>query len=501
MADIYKSVHENQLRNRLQILHVIDVDSANISKAFAQDIKKAKDSAKEEKIRKVMKEFKEGTLKSSSGELVTDRKQAIAIAISEAENIEKSDDADSDNSEESIEKSKKANIGDIHIWGGKRYKKISNEKWVEVSEHGMSKKEHEGFISDVIRENLGKKLKKEDNRLIENQLEAHKIFSSKLSDKEYDESEFKDSKEKKGKKENWVDVMDNMTDEEYEKLQSSDKYKKSYSEYLEGIKNITPHDRNLAHTAALKAAYYDKDIQKSVFDEIQENIEKSLNSISEKVSEELLNDIEKSISHKYFKREGTPGHYRYFYTEEEYKNKVGHSVEKGKVGESYNEAALENLVKHRDPDERHFFEMNDEEVRYLHGFASANLVNSSLSPVLRKKVLEWFRMSLTELGIRKKNKAKEEDSISKYRQSLIDSGDKELADYAKKATTDQIKRRMLSDKNKDNFVNDKQEEAISKLKEKYNEDYTVEQSKDNIIVKFDSGETHILDKNGKDFIF
>ena len=37
-----------------------------------------------EKIAKVMKEFKDGTLKSSSGEKVTDRSQAIAIALSEA---------------------------------------------------------------------------------------------------------------------------------------------------------------------------------------------------------------------------------------------------------------------------------------------------------------------------------------------------------------------------------------------------------------------------------
>lgn len=38
----------------------------------------------QEKIEKVMHEFKEGELKSSSGEKVTDRKQAVAIGISEA---------------------------------------------------------------------------------------------------------------------------------------------------------------------------------------------------------------------------------------------------------------------------------------------------------------------------------------------------------------------------------------------------------------------------------
>lgn len=38
----------------------------------------------QEKIGEVMHEFKEGKLKSSSGKKVTDRKQAIAIGISEA---------------------------------------------------------------------------------------------------------------------------------------------------------------------------------------------------------------------------------------------------------------------------------------------------------------------------------------------------------------------------------------------------------------------------------
>ena len=36
------------------------------------------------KIHKVMKEHKEGKLKSSSGKKVTSRKQAVAIALSEA---------------------------------------------------------------------------------------------------------------------------------------------------------------------------------------------------------------------------------------------------------------------------------------------------------------------------------------------------------------------------------------------------------------------------------
>ena len=38
----------------------------------------------ERKVHKVMKEFKEGKLASSSGKKVSNRKQAVAIALSEA---------------------------------------------------------------------------------------------------------------------------------------------------------------------------------------------------------------------------------------------------------------------------------------------------------------------------------------------------------------------------------------------------------------------------------
>ena len=44
-----------------------------------------KASPGQSKIHKVMKEKKEGTLKSGSGKKVTSRKQAVAIALSEAQ--------------------------------------------------------------------------------------------------------------------------------------------------------------------------------------------------------------------------------------------------------------------------------------------------------------------------------------------------------------------------------------------------------------------------------
>jgi len=45
--------------------------------------------SKQDKIAKVMKEFAKGKLKSSSGKKVTDKKQAAAIAYSEAERKKK----------------------------------------------------------------------------------------------------------------------------------------------------------------------------------------------------------------------------------------------------------------------------------------------------------------------------------------------------------------------------------------------------------------------------
>ena len=44
----------------------------------------SKKKRKNKKIEKVMHEFKKGVLKSSSGHMVTDRRQALAIAFSES---------------------------------------------------------------------------------------------------------------------------------------------------------------------------------------------------------------------------------------------------------------------------------------------------------------------------------------------------------------------------------------------------------------------------------
>ncbi|WP_435353090.1 DUF6496 domain-containing protein [Emticicia sp. SJ17W-69] len=53
-------------------------------------MKKKKQTPSEKKIAEVMHEFKEGELHSGKTDIiVTDRKQAIAIALSEADELEK----------------------------------------------------------------------------------------------------------------------------------------------------------------------------------------------------------------------------------------------------------------------------------------------------------------------------------------------------------------------------------------------------------------------------
>jgi len=43
----------------------------------------------QDKVHKVMREYKAGKLKSSSGDKVTNQKQAVAIAMSEADRLKK----------------------------------------------------------------------------------------------------------------------------------------------------------------------------------------------------------------------------------------------------------------------------------------------------------------------------------------------------------------------------------------------------------------------------
>lgn len=80
--DKYHSLKSDEEKQKF--LKKLKQRSENKNKSESSDLEKAETDKKKKKVAKVMKEFKEGKLKSSSGEIVTDKSQAIAIAMSEA---------------------------------------------------------------------------------------------------------------------------------------------------------------------------------------------------------------------------------------------------------------------------------------------------------------------------------------------------------------------------------------------------------------------------------
>ena len=149
---------------------------------------------------------------------------------------------------EDLSKGKAAPIGEIRIWNGKKYKKQANGKWLEVSEHGMTKKEHEY---------KGKHSGDSSYK--------HTLISDKLSDKEYDDTDFEEKEERQT-------------------------YKKGDKIEFNGVtihvgKDTSGGQDSLTYKApdVSDKTYYDLDKLK-----------------------EVINEKKKD-----FKREGTPGHYKY----------------------------------------------------------------------------------------------------------------------------------------------------------------------------------------------
>ena len=64
---------------------------------------------------------------------------------------------------------------------------------------------------------------------------------------------------------------------------------------------------------------FEEEIRKHQQDQ-REHIEKSIDF---SLDNAFQDEIEKALNHKYFKREGTPGNYKYYYTEAEYKEAKG----------------------------------------------------------------------------------------------------------------------------------------------------------------------------------
>lgn len=116
---------------------------------------KGADNAQQKKVKKVMKEFKDGKLKSSSGEKVTDKDQAVAIALSEAGLSKDEKDLDLQKAYDvlgvdDIEKAKDRSKLTQRIITDKRGH--SKKVWVKPGEAKAGKKEKKKRTSKLMEE-------------------------------------------------------------------------------------------------------------------------------------------------------------------------------------------------------------------------------------------------------------------------------------------------------------------------------------------------------------
>lgn len=117
------------------------------------------------------------------------------------ENIFKSyNTPDLEKSEENtLEKANNATIGEIREWGGKKYKKQANGKWMQVSDHGMTKQQHENKVAEHKATTLNDEVDYNDRKISErkwkNNEKALQHFDGDHA-KEYDDNHFKEEKTK-----------------------------------------------------------------------------------------------------------------------------------------------------------------------------------------------------------------------------------------------------------------------------------------------------------------
>lgn len=90
-------------------------------------------------------------------------------------------------------KGKKAMVGEIRDWKGKKYKKIANGKWAEISEHGYTHKEHSQIVKnyDIA---LGRPMENTESALeynneLRKQKAKHQAATLDLDEKEYTDEE------------------------------------------------------------------------------------------------------------------------------------------------------------------------------------------------------------------------------------------------------------------------------------------------------------------------
>lgn len=183
------SAFEKNVENQEEKFKWIEQQRLDMAKADLEDLEMfEKESSKEttndaiskeEKVGVVMKEFKEGELKSGSGEKVTDPKQAMAIALSEADKIAK--DKEIPEKQDEPEKA-----GD-----DKALQKGEEEMTEEVKEALAEEKVEEAKKEEVVEDACGKAKDKDvkacdksvDKRALINEIGG--ILKDKLSEEEW----------------------------------------------------------------------------------------------------------------------------------------------------------------------------------------------------------------------------------------------------------------------------------------------------------------------------
>lgn len=152
------------------------------------------DSKKEDKVGVVMKEFKEGELKSGSGEKVTNPKQAMAIALSEAEKVKDEDIPSKD--------------GNAEKDGEKSPENGEQEMKEEIKEVVEDKKDLEGKEKKAFAEGVdyGEKKEKEEPKKLDSEHESEGM--KKADEKKAEEKKKAEDEDKEEKKEDKKEAED-----------------------------------------------------------------------------------------------------------------------------------------------------------------------------------------------------------------------------------------------------------------------------------------------------
>jgi hypothetical protein len=195
-----------------------------------------------------------------------------------------------------------------------------------------------------------------------------------------------------------------------------------------------------------------------MLERINETFNKGL--ISEQTYEgacQELDELIKAQTHKYIRREGVKGNYKYIYKEGE-GSKGSRQVDKRQKHE---------LDEGLDKDQIQDILDNSTSREIVH---YANTINKD-TPIY---IVNALHDKIKKLG---------GSPTFKKRKEVGEKKDKYKIDF----------------KEEDNYLNSKQETVVSKLKEKYNSDYSVKHlGSGTYEISFDNGKKYILDREGRE---